>query len=71
MASFFGLVPAKSPDLCISVVVDEPDGSFFGGDAAAPVFARIAQKAVERLGIPTDKLSNCLPAAADKVGEQR
>jgi cell division protein FtsI (penicillin-binding protein 3) len=51
VASFAGFAPADAPRLAAVVVLDEPQGSPFGGDVAAPVFARIMQYAlaVERV----------------------
>jgi cell division protein FtsI (penicillin-binding protein 3) len=51
VASFAGFAPADAARLAAVVVLDEPQGSPFGGDVAAPVFARIMQYAlaVERV----------------------
>ncbi|MBN1233644.1 MAG: penicillin-binding protein 2 [Candidatus Coatesbacteria bacterium] len=44
-SAFIGYFPSKYPVYALLVVVDEPTGHFFyGGDVAAPVFGRIAQK---------------------------
>lgn len=51
VASFIGFVPAESPALVISVVVDEPEGKAYGGLVAAPVFARIAEQSLSHLNI--------------------
>jgi cell division protein FtsI/penicillin-binding protein 2 len=50
-ASFIGFFPADDPELCISVVLDEPKKSHLGGQAAAPVFQRIAERAANYLGL--------------------
>ena len=52
MASFVGFLPAGRPSLVIAVSIDEPD-TVYGGIAAAPLFKRIAQYAIQRLGIPS------------------
>jgi cell division protein FtsI (penicillin-binding protein 3) len=52
IASFIGMVPADSPQLVILVMIDEPQTERLGAKVAAPVFARIADFAVKRLGIP-------------------
>jgi len=52
MAWFVGYVPADDPRLLLLVAIDEPAGSFYGGQVAAPVFARIAQEALSYLEIP-------------------
>ena len=44
-SSFIGFFPADEPELCISVVMDEPKvGGYYGGKTAAPVFKRIAER---------------------------
>ena len=50
-ASFIGFAPALDPELLIGVVVDEPQGSIYGGQAAAPAFGEIAAFALPYLGI--------------------
>ena len=35
------------------IVVDEPRGSYYGGEVAAPAFGEIAEFALPYLGIPT------------------
>jgi cell division protein FtsI (penicillin-binding protein 3) len=51
VASFAGFAPADAPRLAAIVVLDEPQSNMFGGQIAAPVFARIMQHAltVERV----------------------
>ncbi len=51
IASFIGFVPASRPRLLVAVMVDEPQGSIFGGSVAAPAFQRIVGWAVPYLGI--------------------
>jgi cell division protein FtsI (penicillin-binding protein 3) len=51
VASFVGMVPANHPQLLGLVVVDEPQGSIFGGSVAAPAFQKIVGWAVPYLGI--------------------
>jgi cell division protein FtsI (penicillin-binding protein 3) len=51
MASFIGMVPASNPKLVVAVVVDEPQGSIFGGSVAAPAFKQIVGWAVPYFGI--------------------
>jgi cell division protein FtsI (penicillin-binding protein 3) len=52
VASFVGFAPAKYPQLLVAIVVDEPNGSYYGGDVAAPAFGQIAEFALPQLGIP-------------------
>jgi cell division protein FtsI (penicillin-binding protein 3) len=51
VASFVGMVPATKPQLLGLVVVDQPQGSIFGGSVAAPAFQKIVGWAVPYLGI--------------------
>ena len=54
IASFIGFFPADDPELCISIVMDEPKHGYFGGQAAAPVFKQIAERAANYLNIRPD-----------------
>jgi cell division protein FtsI (penicillin-binding protein 3) len=51
IASFIGFVPASAPKLLVAVMVDEPQGSIFGGSVAAPAFQKIVGWAVPYFGI--------------------
>ena len=63
-ATFVGFFPSKDPQVTILVSIDEPDRSSrdrFGGTAAAPVFASLAQMAIHELAIqPTPGDTGCL-----------
>ena len=53
-ATFVGFLPSKDPQVTILVSIDEPDRSSrdrFGGTAAAPVFANLAEMAIHDLSI--------------------
>ena len=52
VASFIGYAPSRSPRLLVSVMVDEPRGSIYGGEVAAPAFEKIASFALPYLKIP-------------------
>jgi len=55
VASFVGFVPASQPALVVLVSLDCPKGPHNeGGDVAAPVFARVAERALRRLQVPPD-----------------
>ena len=54
IASFIGFFPADDPELCISVVMDEPKHGYFGGLTAAPVFKQIAERAANYLNVRPD-----------------
>lgn len=44
VASFVGMVPYDEPKLVISVSLDEPHPIIYGGETAAPAFAKIASQ---------------------------
>ncbi len=73
-ASFVGFLPAEHPAVVILVVIDSPHGShgYYGGTVSAPVFQRIAEAAIQYLGISpsVDPLPPVLvtKAAADRAG---
>jgi len=46
VSSFGGFFPAKKPEVTMFVVINEPKGSFYGGDVAAPLFKKIAEKII-------------------------
>jgi cell division protein FtsI (penicillin-binding protein 3) len=52
IASFVGFAPVDNPGLLAVIVVDEPQGSYYGGDVAAPGFGELAEFALPYLGIP-------------------
>ena len=54
IASFIGMVPASDPKLVVAVVVDQPQGSIYGGSVAAPAFQKIVGWAVPHFGINPD-----------------
>jgi cell division protein FtsI/penicillin-binding protein 2 len=53
-SSFIGFFPADDPELCVGVFLDEPQRGYYGGEAAAPVFQRIASRAAKYLAIPPE-----------------
>jgi cell division protein FtsI/penicillin-binding protein 2 len=53
-ATFVGFAPADHPVLSAIVVLQRPSyPDYFGGDTAAPVFAKIMSYALHRYGVPT------------------
>lgn len=55
VASFVGFVEKERPLFSIIVVIDDPQGHFYGGQVAAPVFQQIAAKTLRYLRIPPEK----------------
>lgn len=57
LSLFAGIAPASNPRLVLVVVIDEPQmGQHFGGQVAAPVFARVMQGALRILAVAPDDL---------------
>ncbi len=54
ISSFIGFFPADDPQLCISIVMDEPKEGYYGGQVAGPVFKEIAERAANYLNIRPD-----------------
>lgn len=54
-ASFCGMIPADKPEIVILVALDEPSGSYYAASVVAPVFNKIAQRALDYLKIPMDE----------------
>jgi cell division protein FtsI (penicillin-binding protein 3) len=55
VATFIGMVPAKSPRVVVLVTVDDPRGAYYGGTVAAPAFAQIATFDLQYLEVPPDQ----------------
>ncbi len=54
-SSFIGFFPADNPELCISVVFDEPKRGYYGAEVAIPVFKKIAENSARYLALPMEK----------------
>jgi cell division protein FtsI/penicillin-binding protein 2 len=55
VSSFIGFFPADEPEVCISVVLDEPKQGYYGGQVAAPIFRQIAERVANYLNIRPDR----------------
>ncbi len=55
VSSFIGFFPADNPEICISVVMDEPKEGYYGGQVCGPVFKDIADRCASYLNVPSDK----------------
>jgi cell division protein FtsI (penicillin-binding protein 3) len=62
IASFVGFAPLPDSKITVLVQIDEPREAIYGGDVAAPVFQKIAQQTLSKLGIPVDPLFDADPA---------
>jgi len=70
LASFVGLAPASDPRVIVAVMVDEPSaGKYYGGQVAAPVFARIVGDSLRTLRVPPDAPMAQLAVPAEAVKE--
>lgn len=64
VAAFAGFVPANRPALSVTVVIDEPTADIYGGTVSAPVFRRLAEEALRRLGVaPPAQITTVAPEA--------
>lgn len=70
IASFVGLAPISRPRIIVAVMVDEPSaGKHYGGQVAAPVFARITGETLRALRVPPDAPFATLIQPAEPVRE--
>ena len=53
-ASFVGVAPIETPRVVVGVMIDEPQGSIYGGAVAAPVFSEVVQQTLRLLGVAPD-----------------
>jgi cell division protein FtsI/penicillin-binding protein 2 len=53
-SSFIGFAPAKDARLVVAVMVDEPQGLYYGGEVAAPAFEQIMEFALPYMKIAPD-----------------
>lgn len=51
ISSFLGFAPADNPQIIGIVLIDEPEGIYYGGTIAAPVIAEVYEDALPYLGI--------------------
>src|SRR5882724_582904 len=70
VASFVGFAPVGNPAAVIIVVIDEPAGSYHGGDVAAPVFRAIAEQVLPELGTMPDTKLKASPELIAQAGPQ-
>lgn len=73
VASFIGFFPADNPEICISVVLDEPKEGYYGGQVAGPIFKEIAERSANYLNIKPDIEDNTtqpsVVAQAERAGK--
>ncbi len=54
LGSFLGFAPADDPAVICYVIVDEPEGLYYGGQVAAPVFQAVVSDTLRYLEIPPE-----------------
>ncbi len=67
-ATFVGMAPADDPRVVVAVMIDEP-WPYYGGLAAAPVFAEIMEAALLALRVPPDGAGANLSTAVRLAAE--
>jgi len=64
VASFTGFAPASRPELAATVVINDPSGeAYYGGQVAAPVFARVMDAGLRLFNVPPDRMGALLVQA--------
>lgn len=59
LALFAGIAPAEQPRIVTVVMINEPStGKYFGGEVAAPVFAKVAGGALRLMQVPPQNIAN-------------
>lgn len=74
ISSFVGFFPADNPELCISIILDEPkQQGYYGGLTAAPVFKQVAERAANYLNIRPDLKASepSMPEPIAQVSDSR
>jgi len=66
IASFVGIAPVNNPVIAVAVILDTPKGEYYGTTVSAPVFAEVAQRVLEYLGVPHD-IDVHAPAAGSRA----
>jgi len=71
-SSFIGFLPANRPELLVAVFVDEPKRPFYASVVAAPLFRRVAERALQILDrLPKKSIAqtdaNTAPLSPDSV----
>jgi stage V sporulation protein D (sporulation-specific penicillin-binding protein) len=74
VGSFIGFLPAgpnTTPRAVVLVAVDEPQGAYYGGDVAAPVFQAIARRLTDYWNVPKDDPESVQYNEAHKIKPAR
>lgn len=68
VASFVGFGPLPDPKFAVLVLINQPQGLYYGGQIAAPVFARVMGQILSVTDTPPDPSLTGLTEAPDLVG---
>lgn len=55
VASYVGFAPLEDPALAAIIVINEPQGLYYGGQVAAPAFKRLMERCLMHLKVPPDQ----------------
>jgi cell division protein FtsI (penicillin-binding protein 3) len=70
ISSFVGFAPVSTPRIVVAVMIDEPSaGKHYGGEVAAPIFARITGEALRAMRVAPDAPFATLIQPVDPVRE--
>jgi cell division protein FtsI (penicillin-binding protein 3) len=70
ISSFVGFAPVSKPRIVVAVMIDEPSaGKHYGGEVAAPIFARITGEALRAMRVAPDAPFATLIQPVDPVRE--
>lgn len=58
ISSFVAFTPADNPQVIAMVIIDEPEGTYYGGTIAAPVIKELYENILPYLEIPTNITEN-------------
>lgn len=64
IGSFMGVAPTNDPQVVCLVIIDSPQGTYFGGQIAAPVFKNIVRDTLRYLQVPAQ-------VEPDKIGQSK
>lgn len=67
LSLFAAVAPASRPRLAMVVVVNEPQGDYYGGLVAAPVFSKVMTGALRLLDVAPDDLPAPTPLLASRA----
>ncbi len=71
IASFCGFGPTENPRAICLVVLDDPQGNYYGGLVAAPVFKEVMGQIMRYLEIPTNEEREINGSVYKKSGKNR